>query len=118
MKTLFLGGAVAAASLVAASLAAEPAMAATVKLPQMNNFNNAFYNCDDNAAFLMTYDGGKAANATMTTSNNNKQYKLKRAPVATGVQFTDGAVKFWTDGDKVTVEGTDIPLTNCKLKPS
>ncbi|HTK35947.1 MAG TPA: MliC family protein [Caulobacteraceae bacterium] len=112
MRTLLLIGAALAAGLVTA-----PAMAATARLPPMNNFNIAFYNCDDNAAFLMSYDSNRATAATMTISSNNKQYKLKKAPVATGVQFSDGAVKFWTDGDKVTVDGTEIPLTNCKLKP-
>ncbi len=110
MRTLVLVSALLAASAVVA-----PAEAAT-KLPPMNNFNVAFYNCDDNAAFLVSYDSGRAQAATVTTSSNNKQYKLKRTPAPTGVQFTGDNVKFWTDGDKVTVEGTEVPLLNCKLK--
>jgi membrane-bound inhibitor of C-type lysozyme len=113
MRTLLKVGAA-----VAAGMVAGPAMAAPAPQPPMNSLNNAFYNCDDNAAFLMAYDKTRATTATMTTSNNNKQYMLKRAPVAMGVQFNGDTVKFWTDGDKVTVEGTEVTLTNCKLKPT
>jgi membrane-bound inhibitor of C-type lysozyme len=94
-----------------------PSLAAT-KQPPMDQFNNAFYTCDAGGAFLMSYDSAKPDTATMTTSNNNKKYALKRADVSDGVQFSDGTVKFWTDGKKVTVEGTQLPLQNCTTKVS
>ena len=52
----------------------------------------------------------------MITSNNNKQYNLKRTQSAAGVQFTSGTAKFWTDGLTVTLEGTETPFVNCKLQ--
>ena len=103
-----------AVALSATGLIAGPAMAAQ---PPMNNFNEAFYACDG-GAFLMSYDSNRPDTATMTTSNNNKQYMLKRAPVAQGFQFTGAGVKFWTDGEKVTVEGTEQTYANCKMKAS
>jgi membrane-bound inhibitor of C-type lysozyme len=94
-----------------------PSLAAT-KQPPMDQFNNAFYTCDAGGAFLMSYDSAKPNGATMTTSNNNKKYSLKRTDASDGVQFTDGTVKFWTDGKKVTVQGTQVPLQNCATKVS
>jgi len=111
MKAMFIARAALAAGLISA-----PAMAAPAAQPPMNDFRQAFYNCDDNAAFLMAYDSAKPKSAIMTTSNNNKEHPLKRAQSPTGVQFNGDAVKFWTDGEQVTVEGTEVPLKNCKRK--
>jgi len=92
--------------------------AAAPMQPPMNNFNYAFYTCDDGGSFLMTYDDNPPKSATMTTNNDNKNYALKRQPVASGVQFSGDGAKFWTDGKSVTVDGTVKPFRNCKLKPS
>lgn len=112
MKAVFLARAALAAAMISA-----PAMAAPVAQPPMNDFRQAFYNCDNDAAVLMAYDAAKPKAATMTT-NGNKEHALKRVATQTGVQFADGAVKFWTDGEAVTVEGVETPLTNCKRKTS
>lgn len=101
---------------LAGLLSAESSFAASPMQPPMNNFNEAYYTCDADGAFLISYDSNKATTATITTSNNNKRYALKRAAVATGAQFSGDGVKFWTDGKMVVVEGTQIPLLNCKLK--
>jgi membrane-bound inhibitor of C-type lysozyme len=95
------------------------AFAGSPMLPPMNNFEQAFYTCDNGGAFIVSYHGNPPTSATMTTSNDNKRYALKRTPVATGAQF-EGAkgAKFWTDGTTVTVAGTQKVYTNCKVKPS
>jgi membrane-bound inhibitor of C-type lysozyme len=111
MKSVLVIGAALATCLIAA-----PAMAASASQPPMNTFHTAFYNCDDNAAFLVSYDAARPKLATMTTSNNSQKHELKRTPASPGFQFSDGTVKFWSDGDKVTVEGAEIPLLNCKKK--
>ena len=110
MKAMVLARAALAAGLMSA-----PAMAAPVAQPPMNDFRQAFYNCDDNAAVLMAYDATKPKAATMTTSGN-KEHALKRVASPTGVQFSNATIKFWTDGEAVTVEGVETPLTNCKRK--
>jgi membrane-bound inhibitor of C-type lysozyme len=92
-----------------------PCLAAP-KQPPMDQFNNAFYTCDGGGAFLMSYDSSKPNAATMTTSNNNRKFELKRSAVSDGVQFAGGPVKFWTDGKSVTVEGTELPLQHCSTK--
>ena len=111
MKALSVVGVALVAGLVAA-----PTMAASSMQPPMNEFNEAFYTCDNGGAFLISYDSDKPESATMTTSNNNKKYILKRMPVATGVQFSGDAAKFWTDGKIVTVDGTESSFMNCKVK--
>ena len=95
---------------------AATALAATPMQPPMNNFNFAFYTCGDRGAFQISYDSDTPKVATMTTNDNNKQYVLTRKPVADGVQFSNGAARFWTDGKKVVVEGTATRLENCKRK--
>jgi len=92
------------------------AMAAAPMRPPMNDFNFAFYTCDGQGAFQITYDSDAPKVATMTTNDNNKQYVLTRRRVAEGAQFSDGAARFWTDGRKVVVEGTATRLENCKRK--
>ena len=89
MKTLVRVGVA-----LGACLAAAPALAASSGQPPMDNFNNAFYTCDNNGAFLISYDSNKPQTATMTTSDNQTRYMLKRVPVAMGVQFSAGAVTF------------------------
>ena len=91
-------------------------MAAAPMRPPMNDFNFAFYTCDGQGAFQITYDSDAPKVATMTTNDNNKQYVLTRRRVAEGAQFSDGAARFWTDGRKVVVEGTATRLENCKRK--
>jgi membrane-bound inhibitor of C-type lysozyme len=106
------------AALIAAGSLAAPAMAQGPVQPPMNQFYSAFYTCDGGGAFMVAYDSDKPETATMTTSNNNKTYTLKRSQVSSGAEFSDGATKFWTDGKTVTVDGTVQPYLNCKLKPS
>jgi len=106
--------------LVGASIAmgvfAAPSMAAPSLQPPMNDFNQAFYICQNNTAFIVSYDAAEPETATLTTSNNNKSYALKRAPAPTGVQFSGDAVKFWTDGKTVQVQGTATHYQDCKIK--
>jgi membrane-bound inhibitor of C-type lysozyme len=99
------------------AFAATPSLGASSQ-PPMDQFNNAFYNCDNNGAFLMSYDSSKPKTAAMTTSNNSKRYEMKRTDAPTGVKFSSGDTSFWTDGTTVTVEGTEVPLQNCKIKSS
>jgi membrane-bound inhibitor of C-type lysozyme len=102
-------------ALGAASIAA-PAWAQSPVQPPMDSLNNAYYLCDD-GAFLMSYDDNPPQNATMTTSDDNKQYALKRAADANGgVQFSGDGASFWTDGKTVVVGGTPRPFRNCKMK--
>jgi membrane-bound inhibitor of C-type lysozyme len=84
--------------------------------PPMNNFDYAFYTCDGGASFEVTYDSETPKTATLTTNDNDKQYVLARQPVADGVQFASGPAKFWTNGQKVVVDGTARPLQDCRMK--
>jgi membrane-bound inhibitor of C-type lysozyme len=108
-----------ALSVIAAALAvssiASPGLAEPAKQPPMNDFYEAFYICES-GAFLVSYDSDTPESATLTTSNNNKKFVLKRTPAPSGAQFSGGAVKFWTDGKAVTVEGAALPFKNCKMK--
>ncbi len=101
---------------LALMMTAAPALSAPQAQPPMNSFDQAFYSCAGGASFMMTYDSAQPATAKMRTSDNNKLYELKRTPVSTGIQFTGGAAKFWTDGQKVTVDGTQVPFRNCKRR--
>jgi membrane-bound inhibitor of C-type lysozyme len=94
------------------------AIAASSLQPPMNDFDSAFYNCANGGAFEISYDSDTPTTATITTNDQNRQYVLKRAPADNGVQFSNGAAKFWTDGKTVVVEGTRQPLKDCKRKPN
>jgi membrane-bound inhibitor of C-type lysozyme len=97
-------------------MAASAAAAASGPMqPPMNNFDFAFYTCDG-GAFQIAYDSTAPKSATLTTNDDNKQYVLARQPVANGVQFASGAAKFWTNGQKVVVDGTAPPLRDCRMK--
>ena len=110
-------------AVLAASLLARPALAdapATAPSPApmqppMNTFDYAYYDCAA-GAFEIDYDSDTPTQATMITSNHNQKYALTRSASATGVEFAGRGVKFWTDGKKVLVQGTSIPLANCRLK--
>lgn len=91
-------------------------IAAASMQPPMNNLNFAFYNCANGGAFQISYDSDTPTTATMTSNDQNKQYVLTRTPSANGVQFSNGAAKFWTNGKTVVVEGTRQPLNDCKMK--
>lgn len=95
---------------------ATAAAAAAPMQPPMNGFDFAFYTCDDGRAFQISYDSDTPTSATMTTSDNNRQYALTRTHAPEGVQFSNGAARFWTDGRKVVVEGTANRLENCRRK--
>jgi membrane-bound inhibitor of C-type lysozyme len=110
MSALSVGAAVLAASLIAA-----PAMAQQTMQPPMNDFYEAFYNCEG-GAFLISYDSDMPQRATVTTNLKAKKYEMTRRPSATGVKFSNDAARFWTDGKTVTMEGTETPLKNCKMK--
>jgi membrane-bound inhibitor of C-type lysozyme len=101
------------AAAAAAGAIAAPARAETQMQPPMNDFYEAFYTCEG-GAFLVSYDSETPASATLTTSDKNKKYQLKRASAPTGVKFAGDTAKFWTDGKTVQVEGTAAPLRNCK----
>src|SRR4051794_22399168 len=88
------------AVVLAASLIAAPATAETAVQPPMNDFYEAFYNCEG-GAFLVSYDSDTPERATVTTNLKAKKYELKRTPAPTGVKFAGAAAKFWTDGKSV-----------------
>lgn len=92
------------------------AVAAPGQQPPMNSFNSAFYTCSEGGAFSVSYNSERPTEATITTSNNNHKYDLKRTQVAGGVQFSNDTVKFWTDGKAVVLEGTAMPYRECKIK--
>ena len=102
-------------AVAAGSAAAAPKAAATMQ-PPMNTFDFAFYTCDGNGAFQVTYDSDTPKTATLTTNENKRPYVLEREPVADGVQFASGKARFWTNGSKVVVEGTAKPLQACRIK--
>lgn len=110
MKALAAWGAFALISI------APPIAAAATAAPPMDSFNDAFYNCDNGAAFAMSYDSNNPTSATMTTSDDNARHDLKKTKVAKGVEFAGGPVKFWTDGQSVVVDGTQKVFADCKLK--
>ena len=93
-----------------------PALADAAFEPPMDDFNNAFYQCNEPGAFLVSYDSDKPTSATITTANNNKNYSLQRTSSESGVLFSGGAVKFWTDGKTTTLTGTETTYKNCALK--
>ena len=101
---------------LAATLAA-PAVAQTPMQPPMNSFNDAFYTCDNDASFQLSYDSETPKEATLTTKSN-KRFDLKRTQTADGVQFSGGGATFWTDGKTLRIDGVDTALRNCKLKAS
>jgi membrane-bound inhibitor of C-type lysozyme len=98
------------------SLMATPTRADQAAQPPMNDFNQAFYICGNNTAFIVSYDNNPPQAATLTTSNNNKTYQLKRADSGSGVTFTNAVVTFWTDGVSVKLRGTSAAYENCKIK--
>lgn len=106
-----------AVSILALSAMAGQAVAQPTTQPPMNDFYQAFYNCDG-GAFLVTYDTDTPMTATLMFAGNNKQYVLPRTKAPSGVQFSTDATRFWTDGKTVTVTGTAQPLKNCKMKPA
>jgi membrane-bound inhibitor of C-type lysozyme len=101
---------------LALGLAAGPAAAQAPMQPPMNDFNQAFYRCEGGGAFMMSYDSEQPTTADMAANDDAKHHALKRTPAPSGVQFTGGGVKFWTDGKSVVVEGTKSPFKNCKMK--
>lgn len=111
MRTLPLAGLMLAGCMVSA-----PAIARPSYEPPMNDFNFTYYTCDNGAAFQVAYDSNEPTEATLTTSNNSKQYHLKRAPVESGAKFSDDKVTFWTDGNSVVVQGTELSFNNCTPK--
>jgi len=98
------------------SVFAAPSMAALSAQPPMNDFNQAFYICQNNTAFMVTYDSDTPQTATLTISANNKTYTLTRLPAATGAQFSVGAIKLSTDGKAAQLEGTAAHFQNCRIK--
>lgn len=105
------------AGLVGLTAVSVASLAHAAPQPPMNKFLSAYYTCDDKAAFNMAYDDRRPTSAQMTVSPNSTRYDLKRTPSPDGFVFTDGAVKFSTDGKTtVAVEGAATPLQNCKLQ--
>jgi membrane-bound inhibitor of C-type lysozyme len=99
--------------LVAAPARAQPA---ATSQPPMNDFTQAFYRCDGGLSFMMSYDSEKPTTADMATNDDGRRYVLKRTTAASGVQFSGGGARFWTDGKTVVVEGTKASFKNCKVK--
>ena len=83
--------------------------------PPMNTFDYAYYDCEA-GAFEIDYDSDTPTQATIITSNHNQKYALTRSASSSGVEFAGRGVKFWTDGKKVLVQGTSIPLAYCRLE--
>lgn len=67
-------------------------------------------------AFQVSYDSRDPKNATLTTSNNNKQYELKRLAGDDAARFSDRTVEASFSGNEAKVEGVQLKLTGCKLK--
>ncbi len=103
-------------SIAAAVAAASGTALAASAEPPMGQFNGAFYACDQGQAFQLSYDAPAAKIATLTTSNNNHRYNLKRVSSSAGPQFSDGTVSVSISGEGATVQGTQLKLTGCKLK--
>ena len=99
---------------VGAQPAATPAPAGMK--PPMNDFNQAFYRCDNGGAFSISYDSDTPATAEITTNDDNRPHVLKRTPSPSGAQFTGAAARFWTDGKTVVVDGPKAAFKNCKMK--
>lgn len=93
-----------------------PAPAPDGAKPPMNDFYQAFYRCDGGAAFSMNYDSDQPTTVEMTANDGSKPIALKRSPSPSGVSFTGGGAKFWTDGKTVRVEGAKSAFNNCKMK--
>ncbi|HEX5264169.1 MAG TPA: MliC family protein [Phenylobacterium sp.] len=114
MKTVpILCVALAASAITTIQTRADPAAK-----PPMNDFGQAFYKCDEGNAFMMSYDQDDPSKASMTTSNGNKRYDLKRTQSPNGAEYAGSKVSFWTDGKSVVVKGTTLAFKNCKTKPS
>lgn len=108
LKTLAL-------AVAAGGLSSAAALAASTQ-PPMGQFLGAYYTCDQGQAFEISYDSANPKGATVTTSNNDARYMLKRVAGAAGPQFSNGAVSISVTGDNAQVQGTAIKLTDCKLK--
>lgn len=106
------------AASAAAQPAPTPAPAPSGPQPPMNDFTQAFYRCDGGLAFMMSYGSDQPTTADMQTNDDGKHYVLKRAQSQSGVQFSGGGARFWTDGKSVVVEGTKSAFKNCKMKAS
>jgi membrane-bound inhibitor of C-type lysozyme len=112
-----VGAALALGLVVTTALAQSPPTPATMQ-PPMNDFTQAFYKCDGGLSFMMSYDDEKPTTADMATNDEGRRYKLKRTTSPSGVQFSGGGARFWTDGKTVVVEGTKAAFKNCKIKSS
>jgi len=84
--------------------------------PPMGQFLGAYYTCDQGHAFQVSYNSTAPTVATVTTSNHNARYQLKRVDAGGGPQFSNGSVSVAVSGDTAQVQGTAISLTGCKLK--
>ena len=91
------------------------AIAAAPMQPPMNDFNQAFYRCDNGDAFMMSYDADDPKTAVLADNHDNKHHDLKRTPNDTGVEYAGDHVTFWTDGKTVRVAGA-VAFKNCKMK--
>jgi membrane-bound inhibitor of C-type lysozyme len=108
-----------ACAAVALALVAGQALSQPAPMqPPMNDFDQAFYRCDGGEAFMMTYDDEHPTQAEMVTNSDQRHYKLKRAEAKSGVEFSGGGAKFWTDGKTVSGETPKAAFKNCKIKTS
>lgn len=84
--------------------------------PPMNAFNSAYYVCSAGKdAFVVSYSGDHLNGATITT-NAKGSYDLKRTPVSAGYEFASPeGVRFWTDGQRVSLTGTRQTYMDCQL---
>jgi membrane-bound inhibitor of C-type lysozyme len=106
-----------ALALLAASVGLLTSGLATAAMqPPMGTFEGAFYTCDEGQAFQVSYDSKDPKSAKVTTSNQNKQYDLKRVAAPDSAKFSNGTVNVSVFGEGAKVEGTEIKLTGCKLK--
>jgi hypothetical protein len=92
-----------------------PVIAAAAAQPPMGQFDGAYYTCDDGQAFQIAYDSKTPKAATLTTSNNNARYALKRQ-AGEAAAFSNGPVSVSLTDETATVAGTQLKLTGCKLK--
>ena len=98
-------------------LAAGPALAQPPAMqPPMNDFYQAFYQCDGGGTFMMSYDSETPAKAEMIPNSDRRKYDLTRITAPTGVAFAGAGARFWTDGKTVVAEAAKASFHNCRIK--
>lgn len=86
--------------------------------PPMNDFYQAFYQCEGGEAFMMSYDSETPEKAEMIPNSDRRKYDLARTAAPSGVAFVGAGARFWTDGKTVVAEAGKASFHNCRIKKS